>query len=150
MKILLITVGRKNNPGFEEEISDFTERLGHYAPVEWKLLPPSNKGDMDIEGKSILKSLDERDHVVLLDEKGKELSSVGLSEFIQKRLNASTHRLIFIIGGAYGVSKEVRASAHTTLALSQLTFPHQLVRLVLIEQIYRAFTILKGEKYNHA
>jgi 23S rRNA (pseudouridine1915-N3)-methyltransferase len=97
-----------------------------------------------------LKALDERDSVVLLDEKGKELDSPGLASLLEKRLNESTQRLVFIIGGAYGVSEPVRTRANASVALSKLTFPHILVRLILAEQVYRAFTILKGEKYHHA
>ncbi|MEI6396494.1 MAG: 23S rRNA (pseudouridine(1915)-N(3))-methyltransferase RlmH [Candidatus Taylorbacteria bacterium] len=147
MKILIITVGRKNNPGLGDEISDFTSRVSHFSDMEWKILPQS---DVEKEGAAILNTLNDRDYTVLLDETGKAVDSKGLAAFMQKRLNESTHRLVFIIGGAYGVSTKVREAAHVTLTLSALTFPHQLVRLILIEQIYRAFTILKGEKYHHS
>lgn len=147
MKILFVTIGRKNNPGLESEISDFTERISHYAPVEWKIIPPST---IEEEGNLIKKVVTDRDCVVLLDEKGKELDSNGLAKFIEKRLNASTHRLVFIIGGAYGVSQDIRELSQEILAFSKLTFPHQLMRLILAEQIYRAFSILKGERYHHS
>lgn len=146
MKILLITVGRKNDPNISGAIEDFTSRIGHYASIEWKLVQPS---DIAGESESIINALDKRDFVVLLDDKGKEMSTKEFAAFIDKRLLASTHRLVFIIGGAYGASEEVRKSSHTILSLSRMTFPHQLVRLIIIEQIYRAFTILKGEKYHH-
>ena len=146
MKILIITVGRKNNRGLEDEISDFTSRVSHFSDMEWKILPQS---DVEKEGVAIVNALNDRDYTVLLDEKGKAVDSVGLAAFMQKRLNESIPRLVFIIGGAYGVSDNVREVARATMSLSALTFPHQLVRLILIEQIYRAFTILKGEKYHH-
>lgn len=148
MKILFITVGKKHDPAVAEAINDFTVRISHYAPAEWKLIFPGE--NITAESKSIVSALSERDYVVLLDETGKELTSKELSGFIEKRLNESVHRLVLIIGGAYGVDGEVKARAQATIALSKLTFPHQLVRLVLAEQVYRAFTILKGEKYHHA
>lgn len=148
MKILFLSVGKKHEPSIAEAINDFTSRVSRYASAEWKLIPSNDSKDK--EGDSILKALDQRDFVALLDERGSELSSEGLSEFIDARLNASTHRLVFIIGGAYGVSESVEERANVTLALSKLVFPHQLVRLILAEQVYRAFTILKGEKYHHA
>jgi 23S rRNA (pseudouridine1915-N3)-methyltransferase len=148
MKILFLSVGKKHDAALAEAITDFTSRISHYAPVEWKLIPSGDS--VDTEGKSILNALDERDQVVLLDEKGKELHSSGLAGLLDTRLNASTHRLVFIIGGAYGVNESVRARANAMVALSKLTFPHMLVRLILAEQVYRAFTILKGEKYHHS
>jgi len=148
MKLLFISVGKKHDPLVAEAIDDFMSRISHHAPVEWKLIP-SNES-MNKEGESILNAVDERDFVALLDERGKEIDSEGLSKLLDTRLNASTHRLVFIIGGAYGVSESIKARANATIALSKLTFPHQLVRLILAEQVYRAFTILKGEKYHHA
>ncbi|MBI5126341.1 MAG: 23S rRNA (pseudouridine(1915)-N(3))-methyltransferase RlmH [Candidatus Taylorbacteria bacterium] len=147
MKILLISVGKKHDPAFLDAITDFTHRISHYTPVEWKFLNPSD--NIKSESVDILASVNERDYVVLLDERGKQMSSPDLAQFLEKRLNESVHRLVFIIGGAFGVDEEVRKRAHTTIALSQLVFPHQLVRLILAEQIYRAFTILRGEKYHH-
>lgn len=148
MKILLISVGKKHDTAVAEAIDDFTLRISRYAPVDWKLIPSHES--VEVEGQSILNALDERDFVILLDERGKEISSEEFAHIVNARLNASTHRLAFIIGGAYGVSDSIRERANTTVALSQLTFPHQLVRLILAEQVYRAFTILKGEKYHHA
>ena len=147
MKILIISVGKKNDSSMNEAVTDFTARISHYAPIEWKLISPSES--IEMESKAVTASLSERDYVVLLDEKGKAVSSKGLAELLEKRLNESTHRLVFIIGGAYGVNEEVRSKADSTIALSSMTFPHQLVRLIISEQIYRAFSILKGEKYHH-
>jgi len=147
MKILFLSVGKKHDAALAEAITDFTSRISHYAPVEWKLIPADA---IEAEGKSIIKALDERDYAVLLDEKGIEVDSASMANLLDKRLNASTHCIVFIIGGAYGVNESVRARANAVIALSKLTFPHMLVRLILAEQVYRAFTILKGEKYHHS
>jgi 23S rRNA (pseudouridine1915-N3)-methyltransferase len=147
MKIQIISVGKKNDSGISDAINDFTERIGHYAPIEWKIVPSGNS--MAEEGKSISPIIDPTDYVILLDEKGKAVSSLGLAQILANRLNASTKKLVFIIGGAFGVSDEVKNLADMSLSFSQLTFPHQIVRLILTEQIYRAFTILRGEKYHH-
>lgn len=153
MKILLLSVGKKHDPALADAIGDFTARIGRYAPVEWKFISPveSGVGSVDAESKSILAALSDsgRDHVVLLDEKGKAMTSPGLAQFLEKRLNEGTHRLVFIIGGAFGVNESVRGRADIVLKISDLVFPHQLVRLILAEQLYRAFTITRGEKYHH-
>lgn len=146
MKIEIIAVGKKHDREIAESIEDYSKRINHYAPLDWRLIPASN---IDDECSSILKSLDERDFPVLLDERGKEYDSIQFSELIQKRLNEGVHRVVFIIGGAYGVNELVKEKAKAIVSLSRLTFPHQLVRLVLAEQIYRSFSILKGEKYHH-
>ena len=148
MKILFLSVGKKHEPALIEMINEFTDRVNRYAPTEWKLIPSSST--VETEGASIINVLDTRDVVVVLDERGEGLDSNAFAQMLQKRLNAGTHRLVFIIGGAYGVSAAVSARANSIVSLSKLTFPHQLVRLILAEQVYRGFTILKGEKYHHA
>ncbi len=148
MKIVFFSVGKKHDPALAESINDFTARIGHYSSVEWRFVAPSQT--VESEGKSILAALEDKDIIVLLDEKGKEVTSQNTADFIQECLNRSAQRIVFIIGGAYGASAEVAKRANTTIALSRLTFPHQLVRLILAEQIYRAFTILRGEKYHHS
>jgi 23S rRNA (pseudouridine1915-N3)-methyltransferase len=148
MKILILSTGKSHESFVAEGVQEFTSRIARYAPVEWKLLPTGH--DAKEEATSILKALDEKDFVVLLDERGKELSSPELAQFLEKRLNASTQKLVFVIGGAFGVSEEVVTRAHFTWSLSKLVFPHQLVRLILSEQLYRAYTILRGEKYHHS
>lgn len=147
MKILFISVGKKHDAAVAEAINDFTGRIQRYAPVEWKIIPSAD--NTKSEDALILASVNDRDYVVLLDERGKMMSSTDLAQFLDKRLNESVHRLVFIIGGAYGVGEDVRKRAQMSIGLSQLTFPHQLVRLILAEQVYRAFTILRGEKYHH-
>lgn len=146
MKISIITVGKKNDESVDLAIRDFTQRISKYVNVEWVLVPSS---DMEKEGKSILGFIKDTDQLVLLDEKGKDFDSLGFSILIDKHLNNSTKNLVFIIGGAYGVSENVKKSAKSFVSLSKMTFPHQIVRLILIEQIYRAFSILKDGKYHH-
>lgn len=135
----------------------FTKRLSNYFSVEWQIIPmPKNAGmlsEMDLkkkEGEMILNFLKPEDFLIVLDERGKMLSSEKLAEFIQQRANESVKNLVFLIGGAYGISEEVMKRAHFKWSLSSLVFPHQLVRLILAEQVYRAATILRNEKYHHS
>jgi 23S rRNA (pseudouridine1915-N3)-methyltransferase len=125
--------------------------------VEWNIIPmPKNAGmlsEMDLkkrEGEMILGFLQKEDYLVLLDETGKQFSSEELAAFLQLRANESLQRLVFLIGGAYGVSDEVKRRANHKWALSRLVFPHQLVRLILSEQVYRACSINRNEKYHHS
>ncbi|HJU46013.1 MAG TPA: 23S rRNA (pseudouridine(1915)-N(3))-methyltransferase RlmH [Chitinophagaceae bacterium] len=152
MKISLWSVGKGHEAYVKEGIEDFTQRIGRYYPVEWQLIPlPKNAaGDPKRkEGEMILGMLQKEDYLVALDERGKQLSSEGLAGFIQTRANESCKRLVFLIGGAYGLDEAVLKRADYKWSLSQLVFPHQLVRLILSEQIYRACTILRNEKYHH-
>lgn len=131
MKFLFISPGDKIK---DEKVIDFTNRIKHYFPCEWKT---------KIE-------YEEKDFVILLDEHGKELSSPELAQFIEKRCMDSGKRIVFVIGGAYGVEQSVKDRADFTWSLSKLVFPHELVRIILSEQIYRACTIIKNESYHHA
>ena len=156
MKIQFWSVGKSNEPYVTEGILLFNKRLAHYYPVEWNLLqPPKNSATLDAstqkikEGEQILQALQKDDYLVLLDERGKTYSSEQLAQFIQQRANESTKNLIFLIGGAFGVSDAVMKRANFTWSLSPLVFPHQLVRLILSEQVYRACTINRNEKYHH-
>jgi 23S rRNA (pseudouridine1915-N3)-methyltransferase len=153
MKISIWTIGKVNEPYVREGIEEFTLRISRYFPVEWKLFPvPKHSNEEQLkksEASLILNTLEKDDHLVVLDEKGKMFSSEGLAEFIQQKANDSTQRLVFLIGGAYGVDVSVLKKAHVKWSLSALTFPHQLVRLLLAEQLYRACTILRNEKYHH-
>ena len=155
MKIKLITIGKTDEAYIKEGISKYTSRLKHYIDFELKEIPDVKMGkklnttlQKEAEGKEILKLISKSDFVVLLDEKGKEFNSIGFSEFIQKRMNTGMN-LTFIIGGPFGFSMEVYEKSNSKIALSQMTFSHQMVRLFFTEQIYRSFTILKGEKYHH-
>ena len=135
----------------------FTKRITNYFPVDWTIIPgPKNAAALsktDLKKKEaelLLGLLKKDDYLVLLDEKGKEFSSEGLALFLQMRANERTKQLIFLIGGAYGVDDSVLQRANLTWSLSQLVFPHQLVRLILAEQLYRACSILRNEKYHHS
>lgn len=156
MKLLLWTVGGKHEPYVKEGITMFTDRLGRYYPAEWKwVAPPKNAASMppaqqrDAESRILLDAFADTDFVVLLDERGRMLDSPGLAELIAERANRGTKILHFVIGGAFGVNDDLRKRANFTWQLSKLVFPHQLVRLMLAEQLYRACTINKGEKYHH-
>ena len=157
MKIHLWSIGKNHEAYVKHGVEDFTRRISNYYPAQWTIIPsPKNAGmlsEMDLkkkEASTILEWLQKDDYLIVLDEKGKELSSKGLAEFIQVRANESVKNLVFLIGGAYGLDEVVLKKAHFKWSLSQLTFPHQLVRLLLAEQLYRACTILRNEKYHHS
>ena len=156
MKISLWSIGKANDSYVKEGIAEFTKRISKYFPVEWTILPvPKNAGmlsEMDLKKKEaeiVLGWLKQDDFLIALDERGKELTSEGLSNLLQQRALESTKNLIFLIGGAFGLDDQILKQARFKWSLSQLTFPHQLVRLILAEQIYRACTILQNEKYHH-
>ena len=156
MKIQLWSIGKPHDKELKPAIEQFTTRCNNYFSVEWNIIPvPRNAGmmsEMDLkkkEGEVILEWLEERDYMVALDERGKQFTSKALADFIQLRANESTRRLIFVIGGAFGLDEAILKRADMKWSLSTLTFPHQLVRLILAEQLYRAFTILRNEKYHH-
>ncbi len=147
MKIVLVTVGKAHDPAIKDAINDFTARIKHVFPIEWAYVPTDSR---EKESARIVKLFKPDDFVVLLDEKGKEWSSPELGDFLQTRMNEGTKRIVFVIGGAYGVDHSVLARAHRIWSLSKLIFPHQIVRLILAEQIYRGLSIIRGEKYHHA
>ncbi len=153
MKISICSVGKANESFIKEGVEQFTKRIKHYYPIDWSLIPPSKlTNPVQIkkeEAASILKSLSKTDVLILLDEKGKMLNSPGLAKLIQQNANQSAQRIVFLIGGAYGVDQSIKERANFTWSLSDLVFPHMLVRLILAEQIYRACSILANEKYHH-
>ena len=156
MKIALWTVGKSHDTYVQEGILLFTKRLSKYFAVEWQIIPvPKNAPSLpeaemkQKEGESILAMLKDDDYLVALDERGKSLTSEGLSNLLAQRADSGTKRLVFLIGGAYGLDSAVLEKAKFKWSLSSLTFPHQLVRLLLAEQLYRACTILRNEKYHH-
>jgi len=156
MKIQFWSVGKNNESFVDEGIKLFTKRISNYYPVEWQIIStPKNAAvlsDVDLkqkEGETILNLLKKEDYLILLDERGKTLTSEGLASFIQQRANESEKQLVFLIGGAFGVSKTIFERADFKWSLSPLVFPHQLVRLILAEQIYRACSINRNEKYHH-
>ncbi|HQV60996.1 MAG TPA: 23S rRNA (pseudouridine(1915)-N(3))-methyltransferase RlmH [Chitinophagaceae bacterium] len=156
MKISFWSIGKANETYVKEGVEEFTRRISRYYKVEWSIIPvPKNAGmlsEMDLkkkEGEIILEWLNKDDYLVALDERGKQLSSEELAGFIQARANESIKHIVFLIGGAFGIDERVLKRANYKWSLSQLVFPHQLVRLILAEQVYRACTILKNEKYHH-
>ncbi len=150
---MILSLGKSHDAYIKEGVELFTKRIGHYYPIDWQLIVPSKLTEPSqikkAEAVSILKALAATDVLVLLDEKGKMLSSPGLANLIQQKANQSAQRIVFLIGGAYGVDDEIKSRANFTWSISELVFPHMLVRLILAEQIYRACSILANEKYHH-
>ena len=156
MKIRLIVIGKTGQHFVRQGLDEFCSRLTHYFPFELEVIPDiknakhlSIEQQKEKEGESILRSFQGGDYIVLLDEHGKEFTSVEFAGFIEKKTHTSAKRLVFVIGGAYGFSPAVYEAAHEKIALSKMTFPHQLIRLIFIEQLYRAMTILNHEPYHH-
>ncbi len=156
MKIQLWSVGKQHDAYVKDGIADFTNRINKYFTSDWHIIaPPKNAAVLSeqelkkAEATIILNQLTNDDYLILLDERGKGFTSPKLAEFIQQRANESSKRLVFLIGGAFGVDDAVFKRANYTWSLSQLVFPHMLVRLILAEQVYRACTILRNEKYHH-
>jgi 23S rRNA (pseudouridine1915-N3)-methyltransferase len=157
VKIHFWSVGKQHDDYVKQGIEIFTKRISHYYTVEWKLIPPlKNASNLSIEdlkkgeSETILNLLKPDDILVVLDEKGKQLTSEQLAELLQHNANKSTKNIVFLIGGAYGVNEMIIKRANYSWSLSPLVFPHQLVRLILAEQIYRACTIIRNEKYHHS
>ena len=157
MKIQCWSIGKSNDNYVNEGIQLFSARIEHYFPFSWNILtPPKQAASMDTlvlkeeEGKKVLEMLQPTDKLILLDEHGKNLHSPELAKLLQQHADQSTKNLIFLIGGAYGVSDAVKKRADFCWSLSNLVFPHMLVRLILAEQLYRACTIMRNEKYHHA
>lgn len=156
MKIQLWSIGKAHESYVKEGVEDFTRRISKYFPVEWKIFTAArqtaNSVENDIkknEAHTILQALQKDDYLVLLDENGKQISSPQLASFIESRANSSVRQLVFLIGGAFGADEQIKSRANFMWSFSQLVFPHQLVRLMLSEQIYRACTIIRNEKYHH-
>jgi len=157
MKFQFWTIGKNHESYVKEGIELFTKRICNYYAAEWNIIPmPKNAASLNEkdlkkkEGEIVTGLLQKDDYLVLLDERGKQPGSEELANFIQQRANESIKTIVFLIGGAYGVSDEVKARANYQLSLSKLVFPHQLVRLILAEQIYRACSINRNEKYHHS
>jgi 23S rRNA (pseudouridine1915-N3)-methyltransferase len=156
MKIKLLTVGKTTNPHLIKLQDEYQNRLKYYIPFDLTVIPElKNTKNLSVaeqqekEADLILKQLEINDEVILLDEKGKQYTSVGFSEFISKKMLASHKRMIFVVGGPYGFSERVYQRANGKISLSAMTFSHQMIRLIFVEQLYRAMTILKGEPYHH-
>lgn len=156
MRVTLVLVGKTVNRHFVDLVDDYSSRLKHYINFDIITLPElkntknlSNDQQKQQEGELILKQLQTGDHVVLLDEHGKELRSVEFSAYMEQKMQTVSKRLVFIIGGPYGFSQDVYARANGKLSLSKMTFSHQMVRVIFVEQLYRAMTIMRGEPYHH-
>jgi len=156
MKILLLTIGKTSEKYLIEGITQYQKRLKHYTQFEiLEILNIKNAKNlsntelMKKEGKLILKQLQISDHLVLLDDKGKDFTSHKFAEKLQNWMLSRKKRLVFLVGGAYGFSEEVYARGNEKLSLSKMTFSHQMVRLFFVEQIYRGYTILNNEPYHH-
>ncbi|MCX7985664.1 MAG: 23S rRNA (pseudouridine(1915)-N(3))-methyltransferase RlmH [Bacteroidales bacterium] len=156
MKIILIFTGKTTEKYLIEPINTYLARIKNYIPIElvvtrdFHLQSFSEKELLKkTEADEILKRIESNDFIVLLDENGKELTSTEFAQFITSQTNRNTRRLVFIVGGAYGFSPIMYQRANMVLSLSRMTFTHQMVRLILVEQLYRACTILRGEPYHH-
>lgn len=156
MKIELMAVGRVASRYLQEGIDMYTSRIGHYMPFSVTLIPDvkTTKGltqekQKEMEGRAILSQLQAGDVLVLLDERGKEMTSREFATYIDRKSVTVARRLVFFIGGPYGFSPEVYERANEKISLSRMTFSHEMVRLFFVEQIYRAMTILRGEPYHH-
>lgn len=156
MKFILLVVGRTIDRLYTEGITDYIERIGHYVPFEMEVIPElkntkhmNETRQKEKEGELILKAIQQGDIPILLDEHGKEFRSVAFAQWISMKMQTVSKRLVFIIGGPYGFSQKVYDAAQGKISLSKMTFNHQLIRLIFVEQFYRAMTILKGEPYHH-
>ena len=156
MNIKLLAIGKTDNKALQTLIDDYTKRLGFYVKFDLEVIPDiknvknlSEKQQKEKEGEIILSKIGPTDQLILLDENGKEFSSVGFADDLQKKMNSGIKTLVFVIGGPYGFSEEVYKAAKGKISLSRMTFSHQMVRLFVIEQIYRGFTILRNEPYHH-
>ncbi len=156
MKVLLIVVGKTEQKWLQDGIKEYQSRLEHFVQFEIQVIPDlKNNRSMDfqtqknLEGQSILKLLQPSDDVFLLDDKGQDFTSPGMAAWLEKRMVQSSKRLVFIIGGPYGFSQPVYDRVPGRISLSRMTFSHQMVRLIFVEQLYRAFTILNNLPYHH-
>ncbi|PID71125.1 MAG: 23S rRNA (pseudouridine(1915)-N(3))-methyltransferase RlmH [Flavobacteriales bacterium] len=157
MKIKLLVIGKTDDKNLSALIAIYQKRLKHYIGFELNIIPDIKKTrnlspnqQKDLEGKLILKNLAPADWLILLDEKGKHYTSEEFSLYLQKKMNSGVRQLVFVIGGPYGFSEEIYKQAKGKIALSKMTFSHQMVRLFFVEQLYRGFTILKNEPYHNA
>jgi len=153
---VFLTIGKTINKHLIELQNDYQERLKHYIPFDYIAIPElkNNRNLTEAEQKEkeadlILKAFEPTDEIILLDENGKQYGSVDFSEFISKKIMGNQKRMVFVVGGPYGFSQRVYNRANGLISLSKMTFSHQMVRIIFAEQLYRAFTILRGEPYHH-
>ncbi len=157
MKIRILAIGKTDDKNLLSLIQTYEQRLKHYIKFDLIIIPDiknaknmSMKQQKEREGELILKNIQASDQLFLLDEKGQEFGSIEFSSFLQKKMNSGMKQLVLVIGGPYGFSEKVYQKATGKISLSKMTFSHQMIRLFIVEQIYRAFTILKNEPYHHA
>ncbi|MBQ0115292.1 MAG: 23S rRNA (pseudouridine(1915)-N(3))-methyltransferase RlmH [Bacteroidales bacterium] len=156
MRATLLVVGKTTTGYLRQGIDEYVARLSHYIQFDIQYVGDikntkklSEAQQKQAEGVALLQQFDSSDFVVLLDEHGREYTSMDFAQYIQKRMNSGSKRLVFVIGGPYGFSQEVYNRANDKLSMSKMTFPHELIRLVFVEQLYRGFTILNHEPYHH-
>mgnify|MGYP000386226937 FL=1 len=156
MNIKLLAIGKTDHKALQSLIDEYSKRLGFYIKFDLEIIPDiknvknlSENQQKEKEGELILSKITATDQLILLDENGKQHSSIGFSEFLQKKMNSGIKTLVLVIGGPYGFSENVYKSATGKISLSNMTFSHQMVRLFVIEQLYRGFTILRNEPYHH-
>ncbi|AQS93468.1 MULTISPECIES: 23S rRNA (pseudouridine(1915)-N(3))-methyltransferase RlmH [Polaribacter] len=156
MKIKLLAIGKTDNKNLLLLINEYENRLKHYVKFQLEIIPDiknvknlSEIQQKEKEGELILSKLQNTDQLVLLDDKGKHYTSIEFSKYLQKKMNAGLKQLVLVIGGPYGFSDAVYKKATGKISLSKMTFSHQMIRLFIVEQIYRGFTILKNEPYHH-
>ncbi len=156
MKLQFWSIGKAHEPYVKPGVDDFTGRINKYFTADWNIIPPPKNAAVLKEAelkkqecKTVLASLQKDDVLILLDERGRQFASPEVAQLLQQQANESVKRVVFLIGGAFGVDEELKKRANITWSLSKLVFPHMLVRLVLAEQVYRACTILRNEKYHH-
>lgn len=156
MKTILLVVGRTTDKHFVANIEDYISRVNHYMPFSMEVIPElkdtknmSEEDQKQRESELFRKALQPSDYLVLLDEHGTELRSIEFARWMQKKMASSPRRLVFLVGGPYGFAKNIYETAQEKISLSKMTFSHQMIRLLFVEQIYRAMTILNGEPYHH-
>ena len=156
MKISLIVIGKTDASYFVDAINEYKNRLVHYIPFEMEIIPDiknvknlREEQQKEKEGELILKMLQPGDYLVLLDEHGKSFTSIEFATYLERKKHVVSKRLVFVIGGPYGFSEAVYKAASEKISLSKMTFSHQMIRLIFVEQIYRAMTILNNEPYHH-
>ncbi len=156
MKIKLLVIGKTDNKNLLQLINEYQNRLQHYIKFDLEVIPDlknaknlSEQQQKEKEGALILSKLNSSDFLILLDEKGKEFRSLNFADFLQKKMNSGIKQLVLVVGGPYGFSDEIYKKAQSKISLSKMTFSHQMIRLFIVEQLYRAFTILRNEPYHH-
>lgn len=156
MRIKLLVIGKTDDRNLNELISVYQKRLQHYISFQLEVIPDlknaknlSKDQQKEKEGELILSKIQNTDQMILLDEKGKEYRSLEFAQFLQKKMNSGIKQLVIVIGGPYGFSQEVYKKAMGKVSFSKMTFSHQMIRLFVVEQVYRGFTILRNEPYHH-